>query len=296
MAELSHAISEGVASAKAMAADIVLLMWLRTVMNHQYRYGGSMPQTFMSLWRQGGVPRLYSGVTAAMLEGPLGRGVGAFANDISLTWFDALDHSLRRRADASSGRAGMSSNGDGGVSRVPIVAKTAVSSLAVGVFRLVYYPLDTLKTMLQVEGSHGAAMIREKVRKNGLGVLYHGSLSHVAGVTLRHTTWFTVYNYLNQAYPEDHSEGASPLDRHLRNAAVGAASAVVTDIAGNPLAAAKAYRQTSARPIPYTQLARDVVREFGVVNLLTRGLSTRLWVDVLNSAIFTVIWRHLAPQ
>lgn len=43
-------------------------MWLRTTVNYQYRYGMSTRAALRTLYQQGGVPRFYSGVGAALLQ------------------------------------------------------------------------------------------------------------------------------------------------------------------------------------------------------------------------------------
>ncbi|EDQ89844.1 uncharacterized protein MONBRDRAFT_18941 [Monosiga brevicollis MX1] len=266
---LAAATREGVAGAKAMLVDIALLMWLRTVMNHQYRNGGTMGDTIRKLWRQGGVTRFYSGLTAAMIEAPLSRGVGAAANYATLNMLS---------------RTSLGNH-------LPVVAQTALSSVGVGCFRLVYYPVDTIKTIMQVEGREGMAMLRHKVRSQGYGVLFHGAGSSIVGAAVRHTLWFTAYNLLDQRI--ETSGDVSTSSKMIRNALIGSACAVVTDVAANPLSLVKAYRQTNAQAISYSTIVRQIVSKEGVLGLFTRGLSTRIWVDILNSAIFTVVWRAL---
>ena len=51
-------------------------------------------------------------------------------------------------------------------------------------------PLDTLKTMLQVEGAQGLAALRAKVAAGGPLVLYHGSYGLGASAFLGHFSWW----------------------------------------------------------------------------------------------------------
>eukprot|EP00045_Choanoeca_perplexa_P010184 m.101822 g.101822 ORF g.101822 m.101822 type:complete len:284 (+) comp15187_c0_seq2:1645-2496(+) len=263
---MAEAAKEGVAGAKAMMVDVALLMGLRTVMNHQYRHGHSILETIDMLHRQGGFPRFYSGFTAAMLEAPLSRGVGAAANYATL-------HMLN----------------EGGGQDLPVVVKTAVSSVFVASFRLVYYPLDTLKTTLQVEGKQAIPQLRIKIQHSGYSVLYHGAGFNILATAARHTLWFSAYNYMDQAFPAPTS-GWSAV---AHNATVGAVCAITTDVLANPLSLIKAYRQTSSSSISYRNIVQSVIASHGWSGLFTRGLATRIWVDVLNSAVFTVVWRWL---
>eukprot|EP00730_Choanoeca_flexa_P017578 TRINITY_DN8483_c0_g1_i1.p2 TRINITY_DN8483_c0_g1~~TRINITY_DN8483_c0_g1_i1.p2 ORF type:complete len:283 (+),score=49.69 TRINITY_DN8483_c0_g1_i1:1480-2328(+) len=263
---MASAAKEGVAGAKAMMVDVVALMWLRTVMNHQYRHGNGMLPTIAALYREGGLARFYSGFTAAMVEAPLSRGVGAAANYATL-------HLMAEH----------------GGDDLPLFVKTAASSVFVGSFRLVYYPLDTLKTMLQVEGKQAIPSLRSKIKTSGLSVLYHGAASNILATAVRHTVWFTTYNYLDAALaPRD-----TQLATMMQNAMIGGICAITTDVLGNPLSVIKAYRQTSTSAISYGDIIKTVIKKHGWHGLFTRGLATRIWVDVLNSALFTVVWRWL---
>eukprot|EP01147_Barroeca_monosierra_P002015 gene2015-5089_t len=313
---LSHgmtvALLEGVAGAKAMAIDVTLLMWLRTVMNRQFRHGGSMLDTVKLLYQQGGVPRFYSGFPFAIVEGPLSRGVGAAANYGTL-------HVLNKGTITSN---------------LPLVMKTALSSLIVASFRLVYYPLDTAKTISQVEGSSGLRLLREKIKHRGITVLYHGASTAILGAAVKHTIWFTTYNYLSVHLPTsqrlqttDSKQTASAVscmigntvpmadeipfaaeDSHLdnrpqpfgreilQNSFIGLSCAVITNILSNPLAVLKAYKQTHTKGVTYTQALSEIVAGYGIMHLFRRGITTRLWGDALNSIVFTVLWRMLAPE
>jgi hypothetical protein len=63
---LKSALGGGIAGALAMILQVVLLMWIRTAMNYQYRYGGTFLDTLRKLWREGGVYRFYAGLGAAL--------------------------------------------------------------------------------------------------------------------------------------------------------------------------------------------------------------------------------------
>jgi len=53
--------------------QVLSLMWLRTTMNYQYRYGGTTTNALEKLWEQGGLPRFYQGIGFALLQQPLSR-------------------------------------------------------------------------------------------------------------------------------------------------------------------------------------------------------------------------------
>lgn len=47
------AFKGGLAGASAQVINVFSLMWLRTTMNYQYRYGGNMSTALNALWRDG---------------------------------------------------------------------------------------------------------------------------------------------------------------------------------------------------------------------------------------------------
>lgn len=205
----------------------------------------------------------------------------------------------------------------GTLHRMPTILQTAVSSLGVASFRLLYYPLDTAKTILQVEGRHGIQMLRAKLGREGISSLYHGATFSILGASLRHTLWFGTYNVLASLVEQRKAHHASQVAQHLddgapavsglnvketslhqilTNAGIGLACSLVTDLVGNPLSMLKAYRQTQETNATYVTIAREIVRQHGLAALFTRGLGTRIWVDALNSIVFTVAWRILVKD
>lgn len=78
---LKKAIGGGIPGAVAGAAQVLCLMWLRTVINYQYRYGSNFIQALSHLYGNGGIPRLYSGLGFALVQAPLSRFVSTAAND-----------------------------------------------------------------------------------------------------------------------------------------------------------------------------------------------------------------------
>lgn len=80
------AISGGLSGLIAGAVQVVTLMWLRTTVNYQYRYGVSMATAVRELYRQGGFQRFYRGLPYALVQGPLARFGGIAANDASIVF------------------------------------------------------------------------------------------------------------------------------------------------------------------------------------------------------------------
>ena len=109
------AIGGGQAGAAAAVVQVGALMWLRTSMNYQYRYGGTLQSSLQTLWDQGGIPRLYQGLPFALVQGPLTR-FGDTAANVGIL---ALLETLPATQDW------------------PLPLKTACGSAAAGLWRIV---------------------------------------------------------------------------------------------------------------------------------------------------------------
>ena len=54
---------------------------------------------------------------------------------------------------------------------LPMAVKTFAGTVAAGFWRVMLMPIDTAKTILQVEGRTGVAVLREKVHVGGKGLV-----------------------------------------------------------------------------------------------------------------------------
>ena len=139
---LARAGSGGLPGAAAGVLQVLTFMWLRTVVNYQCRYGASMVAAATELYRQGGVLRFYRGVSFALVSNPLSRFGMAAANEGAIALSDALPWP------------------------VPVAFATWIGSLFAGAWRVILTPLDTCKTVLQVEGPQGFGLLTKKVRQH----------------------------------------------------------------------------------------------------------------------------------
>ena len=69
----ARAFRGGVAGFAAGVIQVGTFMWMRTAMNYQYANGGTMLGSIKSLYKEGGVPRLYKGMSFAIVQAPLSR-------------------------------------------------------------------------------------------------------------------------------------------------------------------------------------------------------------------------------
>lgn len=55
---------------------------------------------------------------------------------------------------------------------------------------MILTPIDTLKTTLQVQGTRGTTLLRQRVKENGVGSLWWGAFATAAATFVGHYPWF----------------------------------------------------------------------------------------------------------
>lgn len=149
-------IGGGIPGFVAGIVQVLTLMWLRTVMNYQCRYGATFPQALRILYNEGGIPRFYRGMSFALIQAPLARFVSTAAND----GVETLLANLKLTQEWGPGRS------------------TIIASIVVGLWRMVLMPIDTCKTVLQVDSVEGFRNLMRKVKAGKIYVLYQGKSYH----------------------------------------------------------------------------------------------------------------------
>lgn len=141
MKALKRGAEGGLAGGAAMGINVCTLMWMRTTINYQYRYGTGTMDAFRALYKDGGIPRFYRGLIPALLQGPLSRFGDTAANTGTLALLDTFDLTKD----------------------LPVSAKTVAASMSAALFRIVLMPIDTFKTKMQVEGKDAIPQLLNKV-------------------------------------------------------------------------------------------------------------------------------------
>ena len=120
-------IGGGIPGAIAGIVQVVTLMWLRTIMSYQCRYGTTFLQALTTLMNEGGVARLYKGWYLGLIQAPVTRFVSTAAND----GVDSLLSNISWTESWGPGRS------------------TFVASIVVGLFRMILMrTLDMLNALL----------------------------------------------------------------------------------------------------------------------------------------------------
>merc|ERR1719487_3195235 len=115
------------------------------------------------------------------------------------------------------------------------------SSVTASSMRGFLVPVDTVKTIMQVEGKDGIPKLMAKYKNGGPVVSFHGAGATLAASFVGHYPWFTTFNTLQATWPK-YDDRASSL---CRNAAIGFIASVASDTVSNSLRVIKTYRQTN---------------------------------------------------
>lgn len=122
-----RALNGGIPGLIAMVFQVILLIWLRTTVNYQYKNGGTLYEAMTVLYAAGGIARFYMGIEWALIVGPLSRFGDTAANEGGLALFAGL----------------------------PITVATALASCLAASWRIVIHPIQNIKTVLQTDGVTG---------------------------------------------------------------------------------------------------------------------------------------------
>lgn len=152
-------------------------------------------------------------------------------------------------------------------------------------------PLDTCKTVLQVDGARGFKFLVERVRRGEISVLYTGTAATVLATITSHYPWFIVHNILDKYL----AIRVDMLGLLLRSSVIGFCSSAVSDTISNSIRVIKTVKQASAGEnsdlISYQDVVRKILAESGLKGLFGRGLKGRLLTNGLQSIMFTIIWK-----
>ena len=266
------ALGGGLPGAAAGVVQVFTLMWLRTTINYQCRYGSSFFRALSILYREGGIRRFYQGIGFALFQAPITRFVATASNDGVL----ALLAGLPLTKDWTP------------------AFNTLFASLTVGVFRILLMPIDTCKTVLQVDSREGFRALMRRVRAGKIGALYQGAMATAVSSTIGHYPWFVIYNglssaeWLKRVFPK----------KLIRNASIGLVASVVSDTIINVFRVIKTTKQSigANHDFSYSDTIRIIVAADGWKGLFGRGLRTRVLANSVQSILFTVIWRGLAER
>lgn len=262
----NRAINGGGAGFAAMTFQVTSLMWLRTIVNHQYKNGGTFNTSFKGLYKEGGFVRFYRGYPFALMMAPISR-FGDTAMNVGII-------TLLEDSNMSA------------------TSKTFIGSCGASLWRMVIMPIDTCKTSMQVNGKEGMKILSKNIKKNGYKVIYNGSLASCSSTLVGHFPWFYTYNYLNEKIPKK----KDTIENLGRSAIIGFSSSSISDICSNSFRVIKTNRQTSNYNTSYTTLIKNIIKSDGIFGFMTRGLGTKIITNGIQGMCFTVMFDYLRKK
>ncbi len=200
-----------------------------------------------------------------MVQGPISRFGDTFSNTLFLTFLGNFQQTKK----------------------IPVLIQTMGSSITAGLFRIFLVPVDTLKTILQVEGKNALSILSNKFSQGGIRVFFHGALASAAATTVGHYPWFFTYNYLGANLPQ-YTDKKKKL---LRQAFIGFSSSVFSDIVSNSLRVVKTTKQTSKELLSYRQTVQTIISSDGISGLFGRGLKIKIITNGISGLMFSVFWK-----
>ena len=272
---MSKAFRGGISGSIAMGINVCTLMPLRTTVNYQYRYGKNMSESFKHLYKDGKILRFYRGFGFAIIQGPWSRFGDTFANTGAIALLDSFDQTK----DLNVG------------------SKTLLASASASLFRIISTPIDTCKTILQVEGKQGLTKLHQKFQNSGgiprgLPIFWYGALGSATATFVGHYPWFFTYNYLQKKLPEQETISG----KLLKNAFIGFSASAVSDTLSNSIRVLKTYRQTNTQQISYLNATKQIIKDNGISSLFGRGLKTKIISNGLQGALFSVLWKIIEKK
>ena len=271
-----RALGGGLPGFLAMMIQVIALMWMRTIVNYQYKSGGTFEEAFKTLYAEGGVGRFYKGFWFAIVVGPLGRFGDTAANEGILAVMAEM------------------------FPAVPVVIATMLASCGAAAWRATTQPLQNMKTLLQVEGNMAFSIMSSKIKDVGtVPALWDGLLGTMMSTWLGHYPWFAVSNFLRQLWPED--KKASTAMKLMRNAIIGFCSQVVADCFSNWLRAITTKKQTMQESLSYIAVTQIIIDENGggwqgILGLMGRGLITKILSNGIQAMLFSVLWKYFEAK
>lgn len=263
------AIGGGLSGSIAMFFQISSLMWLRTTMNYQYRYGYDFKTSISNLYNDGGIKRFYRGYLPALAVAPLSRFGDVASNTYITNYFKNNNN-------------------------IPIPIQTLIASSIAASWRVFLVPIDTIKTSLQVEGKKAIPLLKNKVKNDGFRIMYNGSIASLSASFVGHYPWFLTYNFLNLNIKKPGNDENGK--KFLRNGLIGFSSSIVSDSCSNSLRVLKTSKQTYPNNIGYLDIGKNIIKNDGLLGLMGRGLKTRILTNGLQGMIFTIGWKYFEEK
>tara|TARA_B100000795_G_C22749204_1_gene418635 strand:+ start:43 stop:837 length:795 start_codon:yes stop_codon:yes gene_type:complete len=253
-------LKSSLAGSSAGIIQLTSLFWLKTIIKHQYRHGKPPLVSIKLLYRDKDIFRFYRGYSPNLIKSSIGK----FGDAAFYTYFHRPEYDYLNPIQRSS-----------------------YISIASSFLKFNLMPFDTYTNMYQVRGIDARKIMSEKIKKNGIKVLYNGSIAYFLSNFVGNTTWFLTMDYLNDVYYHKHETK----NNTIKNLCIGFACSTTSDIITNPIRILKTYKQSNKKTISYKKALKEIIGSKGIINFYLRGLPIKLFMNGINSSIFLVLWK-----
>ena len=156
-------------------------------------------------------------------------------------------------------------------------------------------PIDTCKTVLQVDSVDGFKTLLRKVKDGKINVLYTGAIANAFSAIAAHYPWFFTYNFLHGSGFFQNFIRRTLKFELLHNALIGFIASIASDTFANSIRVVKTAKQSlsakAAVGVTYSEVIQMIWAADGWKGLFGRGLRARILSNGLQSIIFVVVWK-----
>eukprot|EP00439_Symbiodinium_sp_Y106_P073491 s872_g13.t2 len=248
------AVISGVAGGCAQVMYVFPLMWLRTIMEYQYKNGEGTVKVARTLYREGGVARFYRGLMPAMILAPTARFGDTAANELALSSLARVE--------------------------MPLALKTLCASVTAATFRATVNPLSLwhggLGVLVTGAFGHYPWFYTNNLLREILPPFEMRYGKHVRHAFIGFTSSVVADTICNPIRVLKVNRQTS-LSRYLE-----AAACLYSDLLTWFLAV-----------VCLTQ-AHGIIQKEGLLGLWSRGLKTRIFANGVQGSLFTVGWRYFS--
>ena len=254
---MKSTINSGSIGFIAGITNMSLIFPLRTISKYQYKYNFSINKCVSEIYKEGKISRFYYGYIPTIIDCGLCKSIDIYI-------YNKINNDYPNKS---------------------IVHKSILIGLNSSVLKATLTPLDCISNIYHVYGHKGTSIIQNKIKNNGIMSLYNGVGPILILTTLSNILWFGSFQFLEKYNKYN-------INTYLQNGMNGFISSSISNIILNPIRVLKIYKQTSTNNNNYLQHFSDLIKD-NKFNIFYRGLSSRVLIYGVQSALFTIIWKRL---
>ena len=257
--------------------NMALLHSPKTIIKYQYVYNTSIIETYKQLVKHNNDKlRIFRGILPSIMKSSLGK-----MGDIGIYTYYMDKNEYINKNDSIINEPWYNQN----INMLKISFLTTL-------WRFNLIPIDTLSNTYQVHGKEAYNILKNKVKKNNIHVLYHGSIALTSINFISNFIWFSVFTNLNKNLPNN-------INNDFRNGLIGFSSTLSCDIVVNPIRIIKTYKQSHKENISYINCINEIfsnknnIKNQNSISTLFRGFKIRIMINSISSGLYVILWKRI---